>query len=165
MNEEECTISCNYQSIQSAWDCIKEGKKSDQYAALQKAVEKGEQNPEITQFKTFLHWLSLRWIEDVDMVTLDSTRLVIQTSSQKTVLTELHRAHSGITKTYATAMQLYYWPGMKNWIKTFLLKCATFQKFSVSRARIPVNGTAPSAAEFPMNNLGMDLINAARKSG
>ena len=97
------------------------------------------------------------------MVILDSTRLVIPTSSQKTVLAELHRAHSGITKTYATATQLYYWPGMKNCIKTFLSKCATCQKFSVSQARTPVKGTAPSAAEFPMNNLGMDLFDASGK--
>ena len=92
------------------------------------------------------------------MVILDSTRLVIPTSSQKTVLAELHRAHSGITKTYATATQLYYWPGMKNCIKTFLSKCATCQKISASQAR-----TAPSAAELPRNNLGMDLFDASGK--
>ena len=97
------------------------------------------------------------------MVVLDSTRLVIPTSSQKTVLAELHRAHSGMTKTYATATQLYYWPGMKNCIRTFLSKCATCQKFSASQARTPVTGTAPSAAKFPMNNLGMDLFDAAGK--
>ena len=49
------------------------------------------------------------------MVILDSTKLVIPTSSQKTVLTELHRTHSGITKTYETATPLYYWPGMIFW--------------------------------------------------
>ena len=89
-NEEEYNISCNYQSVQSAWDCIKEGTKSTHYAALQKAAETGEPNVEISQFKTLLHWLSIRQIEDVDMVILDSTRLVIPTSSQKTVLAELH---------------------------------------------------------------------------
>ena len=97
------------------------------------------------------------------MVILDSTRLVIPTSSQKTVLTEIHRAHSGITKTYATATQLYYWPAMKNCIKTFLSRSTTCQKFSASQARTPVNGTAPSAAEFPLNNLDMDLFDTAGK--
>ena len=145
-NEEEYTISCNYQSVQSAWDSIKKGTKSEQNAALQKAVEKGESNSTISKFKTLLLWLSLPLIEEADMVILDSTRLVIPTSSQKTVLTEVPRAHSGITKTYAKATQLYHWPGMKNCIKTFLLKGATCQKFSASQARIPVNGTAPSAA-------------------
>ena len=128
-------------------------------------METGEPNVKISQFKTLLHRLSIRRIEDVDMVILDSTRLVIPTSSQKTVQTELHRAHSGMTKTYATATQLYYWPGMKNCIKTFLLKCTTCQKYSASQARTPVKGTAPSAAEFPMNYLGMDLFDAAGKDG
>ena len=113
-----------------------------------KAVEIGEPTVEIAQFKTLLHRLSIRQIEDVDMVILDSTRLVIPTSSQKTVLIELHRSHLGITKTYAKATQLYYWSGMKNCIKTFLSKCATCQKYSASQARTPVKGTAPSAAEF-----------------
>ena len=72
-NEEEYTISCNYQSVQSAWDCIKEGTKSTLYAAPQKAVETGEPKVEIAQFKTLLHRLSIRRIEDVDMVILDST--------------------------------------------------------------------------------------------
>ena len=129
----------------------------------QKAVETGEPTAEINQFKTLLHRLSIRRIEDVDMVILDSTMCVIPTSSQKTILTELHRAHSGITKTYATATQLYYWPGMKNCIKTFLSKCSTCQKYSACQARTPVKGTAPSAAQFPMNNLGMDLFDAAGK--
>ena len=156
-------VSCNYQSVQSAWHCIKQGAKSPAYMALQKAVETGESSTEVAQYKTLLHRLSIRRIEDVDMVVLDSTRLVIPTNSQKTVLTELHRAHSGVTKTYATAIQLYYWPGMKNCIRTFLSKCPTCQKFSASQARTPVKGTAPSAALFPMNNLGMDLFDAAGK--
>ena len=97
-NEEEYTIACNYQSLETAWDCIKEGTKSDQVSALQKAVEKGESSSETSQFKTLLHRHSLRRIEDVDMVVLDSTRLVIPTSIQKTVLAEIHRAHSGRQK-------------------------------------------------------------------
>ena len=68
-----------------------------------------------------------------------------------------------LTRQLSWGAQLYYWPGMKNCIKTYLSKCATCQKFSASQARIPVNGTAPSAAEFPMNNLGMDLFDVARK--
>ena len=54
------------------------------------------------------------------MVILDSTRMVIPSNSQNAVLKELHKAHSGISKTYARAVQLYYWPEMKNCIKAFL---------------------------------------------
>ena len=119
-----------------------------QYAKLQSAVEKGESDPETSQFKTLI---SLRQIDNVLMVILDSTRMVIPGHSQKAVLKELHKAHSGISKTYATAVQLYYWPGMKNCIKTFLSSCKICIKHSPSQARPPVTGTAPSAARSPMN--------------
>ena len=58
-NQDDYTISCNYQSVQSAWDCIEKGTKLAQYAALQKAVKSGEPNVEISQFKTLLHRLSI----------------------------------------------------------------------------------------------------------
>ena len=43
--------------------------------------------------------------------------MLIPTGAQDEILKELHRSHSGILKTYTTAAQLYYWPGMKNSIK------------------------------------------------
>ena len=98
------------------------------------------------------------------MVVLDSTRLVIPNSCQKYVLVciKFHKAHSGISKTYATATQLYYWPGMKNCIKTFLSSSICL-KYSSSQAQPPVTGTAPSAAELMMNNLGIDLFDSIGK--
>ena len=141
-NEEDYAISCNYQSVKTVWDSIKTGAKSAKYANLQKAVQTGICGPETSQFKILMHWLSLRQIEDVLMVVLDSTRLVIPDNSQKAVLTKLHKAHSGISKAYATATQLYYWPGMKNCIKTFLSSCQICLKLAPSQARPPVTGTA-----------------------
>ena len=105
-NDDDDTISCNYQSVESVWDSIKDGAKSSQYANLQAAVERGESNPETSQFKTLMHRLSLWQIGDVLIVILDSTRMVIPDNSQKAVLKELHKSHSGISKTYATAVQL-----------------------------------------------------------
>ena len=52
------TISCNYQSVESVLNSIKEGAKSTQYAILQGAVERGESNPQTSQFKTLMHHLS-----------------------------------------------------------------------------------------------------------
>ena len=71
---------------------------------------------------------------------------------------EHHKAHSGISKTYATSTQLYYWPGMKNCIKTFLSSCQICLKFAPSQARPPVTETTPSAAKLPLNDLGIDLF-------
>ena len=152
-NEEDYIISCNYQSVETVGDSIKACAKSVKYANLQKAVQTGiKYGPETSQLKILMHRLSLRQIEDVLMIGLDSTRLVIPDNSQKAVLTELHKAHSGISKTYATATQLYYWPGLKNCIKTFLSSCQIHLKFTPSQARPPVTGTAPSAAKLPMND-------------
>ena len=44
----------------------------------------------------------------------DSQKIVVPKGAQDEILKELHRSHSGILKTYTTATQLYYWPGMKN---------------------------------------------------
>ena len=89
--------------------------------------------------------------------------MVIPDNNQNAVLKELHKAHSGISKTYPTDVQLYYWPGMKNCIKTFLSSCKICIKYSPSQARPPVTGTAPSAAKSPMNDLGIDLFDALGK--
>lgn len=112
-NEEEYTISCNYQSVETAWETIKAGAKSAKYNKLQDTVQTGICGPETSQFKTLIHPLSLGQIEDVLMVVSDSARLVIPNSSQKSVLAEPYKAHSGISKTFATATQLYYWPDIK----------------------------------------------------
>ena len=162
-NDDDYTISCNNQSVESVWESIKEGAKSTEYANLQSAVGKGESDPEMSQFKTLMHRLSLPQIDDVLIVILDRTRMVIPDNSQKAVLKELHKAHSSISKTYANAVQLYYWPGMNNYIKTFLSSCKICIKHSPSQACPPVTGTAPSAAKLPMNDLGVDLFDALGK--
>ena len=95
-NDDDNTISCNYQSVECVWESIKEGAKSTQYANLQSAVGKGESDPKTSQFKTLMHRLYLWEIDDVLIVFLDSTRMVIPDNSQKAVLKELHKAHSGI---------------------------------------------------------------------
>ena len=98
---EQCQ-DLNITISQSVWDAIKEGAKSTQYTNLQTAVEKGGSDPGTSQFKTLMHRLSLRQIDDVFIVILDSTRMVIPDNSQKAVLKEL--PHSGISMTYATAV-------------------------------------------------------------
>ena len=47
-----------------------------------------------------MHRLSLLQVDKVLMVILESTRIVIPDNSQKSVLKELHKAHSGISKTF-----------------------------------------------------------------
>ena len=52
-----------------------------------------------------------------DVAMLHSTRIILPPNTVDKIMRELHRAHSGIEKMYKTAVQLYFWPGMKNTIK------------------------------------------------
>ena len=40
----------------------------------------------------------------------DRAKVVVPKPVRSKIITELHRAHLGISKTYAMARQMYYWP-------------------------------------------------------
>ena len=44
---------------------------------------------------------------------LDGRRILVPKGARKNIIRELHRAHSGLTKTFKMAKQLYFWPNMK----------------------------------------------------
>ena len=73
------------------------------------------------------------------------------------------RAHSGMTKMYNTARQLYYWPGMKSEIQGKVNNCATCQRYLPSQPRPEIIFTPPSAALCPMHHVAMDLFDADGK--
>ena len=64
--------------------------------------------------------LSVRQVNGVDLVVLQRTRIVVPLPARKFVIRELHNAHSGLMKSIMTAQQLYYWPGMRSDIKSFI---------------------------------------------
>ena len=76
---------------------------------------------------------------------------------------ELHRAHSGIEKMYKTAVQLYFWPGMKNTIKQAVDSCAACRKDKPAQARPTTKINVPSEAAEPMRQVGTDLFDAIGK--
>ena len=76
---------------------------------------------------------------------------------------ELHRAHSKIEKMYKTAVQLYFWPGMKNTIKQAVDSCAACREDRPAQARPTVKINAPSEAAETMRNVGTDLFDAIGK--
>ena len=67
--------------------------------------------------------LSVRHIDDTDLVVHDGTRIVVPTRAHKFVVKELHNAHSRLTKTLLTAQKLYYWTSMSSDIKTYIDSC------------------------------------------
>ena len=65
-------------------------------------------------FKNIQDRLSIGRDEQGNEVMLkDSQKIVVPRGAQDKILKELHRSHSRILKTYTTAAQLYYWPGMR----------------------------------------------------
>ena len=69
-------------------------------------------------YRGVLDDLSVRDIEGNKLVMLNGTRIVVPAAARQGVVRELHKSHSGITKTFLTAQQLYYWPGMRPDIKS-----------------------------------------------
>ena len=57
--------------------------------------------------------LSIEKLGETDVIMLDGRRIVVPKGTRRNIIKELHRAHSGTTKTFKTARQLYFWPNMK----------------------------------------------------
>ena len=113
----------------------------DEYANLVAFVQ-GRQHhdntgkPHIAKlFRNVMDDLSIRQVNGVDLVILQGTRIVVPFPARKMVIRELHSAHSGLTKSILTAQQLYYWPGMRSDIKSFVDACVPCQQARPSLAR------------------------------
>ena len=74
-----------------------------------------------SQLQLYVHvWVRHRDEQGNEVMLKDSQKIVVPRGAQDEILKELHRSHSGILKTYTTAAQLYYWPGMKNSINQMI---------------------------------------------
>ena len=113
-------------------------------------------------YKNIQNRLSIDRDEQGNEVMLkDSQKIVVPKGAQDEILKELHRSHSGILKTYTTATQLYYWPGMKNSIKQMIESCGSCQRDRPSKQRTTVHISPPSKAQSPMKHVAADLFDAA----
>ena len=63
-------------------------------------------------------------------------RIVLPHKAVKEVLRMAHLPHAGITKTYELLRSLYFWPGMYNDVKQFILACGPCAKNAVHCPRI-----------------------------
>ena len=110
-----------------------------------------------------LHNLSTKQVNGKTIILMDGTRIVIPRPARKAIMDELHRAHSGLTKTYKIATQLFYWPGMKNDIKNKIDSCEACQEQRPSLTRPKLEENAPSKATTPMKHVATDLFDAMGK--
>ena len=93
----------------------------------------------------------------------DRAKIVIPKPARSKIIAELHRAHSGISKTYAKARQLYSWPHMKNDIEQAIAACTLCQADRPTQPRPTASGTDPSSVARPMDEIGTDLFDAIGK--
>lgn len=61
-----------------------------------------------------------------------NNRLVVPRPGRAHVLSELHRAHQGLTKTSILAKAHFYWPFMANGIKQIIESCQSCSKYVLS---------------------------------
>jgi hypothetical protein len=94
---------------------------------------------------------------------LDGQKLVVPKGARKGILDALHKSHRGLTITYSTARQLYYWPGMKNDIAENIKNCETCMRNQKNNIRQELIPTKPSEAGEPMRMMGTDLFDALGK--
>ena len=86
----------------------------DNYKMIADAVESDQQWRKFSrthpamQYKGIMHRLSFHIMGKTRLILLDRTRIVIPTAARQYILKSLHVTHSGMTKTYKTARQLYY---------------------------------------------------------
>ena len=71
-------------------------------------------------FRDKRHELSTVQLEDEEnpLIIRNGKQIIIPRTARKNLLRELHRSHSGISKTYLTANELYYWQ-LVTWFDEF----------------------------------------------
>jgi hypothetical protein len=97
------------------------------------------------------------------LLLLDGQKLVVPKGARKGILEALHKSHRGLTITYSTARQLYYWPGMKNDIAENIKRCEACMQHQKNNIRQEILPTRPSEAGEPMKMMGTDLFDAIGK--
>lgn len=82
-------------------------------------------------------------------------RLFIPVSMRKEVLSQLHSAHFGMSKTKARAREIVYWPGLSRDIEDMIERCSICQRFSSNQKRDTLKPY--EIPELAFGKVGMDV--------
>ena len=83
-------------------------------------------------------------------------KIVIPKNSRKDVLQHLHVQHTGVTKTWKNAKQMYFWTGMKNEIAQLIRNCQECISLLPSQPKEPcIQTKAGRTFEAMSADLGM----------
>ena len=166
----EDTIHCLRISNDPSLNIITEAAEDNAYAqAAAKVLQTGKdaspaESSPLHEYAGVLSSISISEPEKGTLLLMkDRAKIVIPKPARSKIIAELHRAHSGISETYATARQLYYWPHMKNDIERAIAACAICQADQPTQPRLTASGTDPSSVARPMDEIGTDLFDAIGK--
>ena len=145
-------------------------KRDDEYLALLAAIRSGRDFADLPpshlarRYKSVSGQISISSLGGSDIAMLDGYRIIVPAPARRKVVSELHRSHSGHTKTLKTARQLYYWPGMKNDIVHEIDNCSVCREDLPTQARPTCTFTPASAAQAPMQQVASDLFDSQGQS-
>ena len=106
--------------------------------------------------------LSVDKLGEEDVIMLDGSRILVPRGARKNIIKELHRAHSGLTKIYKTAKQLYFWSHMKEEIRKEIDASQYCHEDIPAQARPTLNNLLPYAALYLMLHVASDLFDQHR---
>ena len=88
---------------------------------------------------------------ELDGLLFYGERLVIPTQLRNDVLSQLHMAHQGVTKTLQKAMQSVFWPGLRRRIEDKCQSCQACLKSEGSQKKEPL-------IPFPIPNTPFEMV-------
>ena len=113
----------------------------EEYVELLRLIREGKNASHISKeskaygFRRIMDLLCIETYNGEDVLVYDGCRLVVPKQKREAILALLHAGHSGIAKTYKTAIQLYYWPNMKSDIEHSVANCSACQASRHSNPR------------------------------
>ena len=142
----------------------------EEYSETMKLVKSGKNATHITRsskayaYRRMIDQLCVETNQEQAVLVYDGCRLVVPAHKREAILSLLHAGHSGIAKTYKTAIQLYYWPSMKTDIAQSVANCSPCQAQRQSNPRPKMDKVnLPGNAKQPMLHTACDLFSAVGK--
>ena len=158
--EVDSAMTCLTSTRDKSLSIIEQGVDEDYRKMILDVLNDTSTSSYVKQLKNLAGHLSV----EHGIVLLDAKRIVVPVPAVKEILKRLHFSHSGYTKTYEYARQMYYWPGMCNDIKQMVTSCKFCPDFLPSQQKNPMVTKPPSAyLGPPMDQVGLDLFDCAGK--
>ena len=122
-----------------------------------------EDNHPAQHFQEKWHKLSTVPLEENEepLIIKNGKQIVIPKTARKELLRLLHRGHSGISKSYLTAKELYRWPNMKSDITNHVTAySACTDDLPAQPRQRRIEEKKPTDVGEPMEELGVDYFDA-----